>query len=502
MQRLHYRKGYVMSGAVKELRKEAAIVSHGDNIIPRRTVLKQEGDFGGQGHFEVLTIPVNEQQRKFVSDLKRAIVERVAIESLESLNTPTRETIVQAYGLCFARLKRLVVEWSQFVRVLVRIDYVQHGTRMQSVDALMKSKVDKWQEGICSDPDLRAFTLRSIATSEFMSAEVAEILPQLVDDLRDKCEAFAERCIDQLSRLVDLNVCGLVRRFPNHMTEYHYFYRQFDAEVTVATPGYAREIAKLPGVNQPMWRHINSIVVEGETTRTLCRRVHHLMHAIEISPECASIYIPKLQRELYSSCPSWVKPMVRMIEGTMVGCGKNEVDEQSTPFLERKILEEVLSPNYHRDPAFVLGNFVLTGWGPDEIQAEQRTSEPRAAASREFVNQTLFPNFKRYGNQWISLLTAICAVILMISSGDWLIGPVALLGAAVGWSVFWDPFRGHFRLHVDIAVLAALTALLLAEAVFLLDADQTIRAFLCLLLACLIACLTLYRSTLNGKLIR
>lgn len=491
-----------MSGVANELRKEAAVVSFGDTLIPRRTALKQDAAIGGQGLFEPLFIPVDKHQKKFVADLRRAIFERVKLESLESIAAPTRETIVQAYGLCFGRLKGLVDEWSQFVRLLVRIDYVQHGTRMQNVEEVIESRAIKWQNEICADPDLRAFTLRSIITSELMSAEVADVLPQLVEDIRNKSAAFAERCIDQLSRLVDLNVCGLVRRFPNHMTEYHYFYRQFDAKVTAATPGYAREMVDVPGVNQPLWRHINCIVVEGEATRTLCRRVHHLMHAIEISPECASIYIPKLQRELYASCPTWVKPMVRMIEGTMVGSGKIDVDEQTTPILERIILEEVLSPNYHRDPAFVLGQFVLTGWGPDEIQAEQRTSEPRAAASREFVNQTLFPNFKRYGNQWISLLTAICAVILMISSGDWLIGPVALLGAAVGWSVFWDPFRGHFRLHVDIAVLAALTALLVVEAVLLLDADQTIRALLCLLLACLIACLTLFRSTLNGKLIR
>lgn len=489
-----------MSGVTNELRKEAAIVSFGDTLIPRRTALKQATAIGDQGLFEPLVIPVDKHQRKFVSDLRRAIYQRVDFESLELLEMPAREAIVQGYGLCFGRLKGLIDEWSQFVRVLVRIDCVQNGPRMKHVDDLIKSKAEKWQKEICSDPDLRAFMLRSVVTSELMSADVSKVLPKLVEDIRNKCEAFAERCIDQLSRLVDLNVCGLVRRFPNYMTEYHFFYRQLDGVITSQTPHYRREYVNRGDVGMSFWKDITSVVIEGEATRTLCRRVHHLMHTIEIRPECASIYIPQLQRELYASCPTWVKPMVRMIEGTMIGEAKIDVDEQPDPFGATIVQKEVLTPAFYPDPAFVLGQFVLTGWGPDEIQAEKRLAKSSVDAARNNTNKTFLPNFKRYGNQWVSSITAICAVILMVSGGGSLIGPLALLSAAVGWSVFWNPTEGHFRFHADIAVLAVLVAVLTTETVILLDADRTLRALMCLLLACVPACLALYRSTLIAKL--
>jgi hypothetical protein len=317
-----------------------------------------------------------------------------------------------------------------------------------------------------------------------------------VEDIHDKCEAFSERCIDQLFRLVDLNVCGLVRRFPNQMSEYHFFYRELDAVKSSQTLHYRREYVNRGGVGMSFWKDITSVVIEGEATRTLCRRVHHLMHTIEIRPEYASIYIPQLQRELYASCPAWVKPMVRMIEGTMIGVAKNDcVDPQPDPFSATVVQKEVLTPAFHRDPAFVLGQFVLTGWGPEEIQAEQRSTKRGIVAARNNGNHEFFPHVKRFGNQWIASLTAISAVILMIASSSLLIGPLVLLGAAMAWSVFWDPAEGHYRFHADVAVLALLAAVLITEAVLLLNAHQALRASMCLLLACVPACLALYRSS-------
>jgi hypothetical protein len=125
---------------------------------------------------------------------------------------------------------------------------------------------------------------------------------------------------------------------------------------------------------------------------TLCRRVHHIINGIEISPDRPSIPTPTFQQSVLNAIPPWLRPMAILVEGTLVG--EAAIDQDLSQYTLTK--EKLLYAWHHRDPAVVLGQIVLTGWGPRELGAEDEEGKRHDAASAGTIGSRLSASWKAF----------------------------------------------------------------------------------------------------------
>jgi hypothetical protein len=70
--------------------------------------------------------------------------------------------------------------------------------------------------------------------------------------------------------------------------------------------------------------------------------------------------------KIIKAIPNWLLPDVRLVEGTLFRSTTITQDLESSDWKNEQVDRVV----FMRDPALILGPFVLTGWGPKDIQRE------------------------------------------------------------------------------------------------------------------------------------
>jgi hypothetical protein len=107
-------------------------------------------------------------------------------------------------------------------------------------------------------------------------------------------------------------------------------------------------------------------LARSEVRVSICVQEHHLMHVIETDLNNGLVHVPKFHRQVIDEIPGWIRGATCLVEGTLIG--QQLVEQEQEAFNLRH--EEVLKITYHCDPAVVFGQFVLTGWGPEEIKKD------------------------------------------------------------------------------------------------------------------------------------
>lgn len=316
--------------------------------------------------FTVPEIAIDPRHREFEANLRETLRRESGIEAFRNAKVIDRDDLVQAYDLAFGSLRRLSADWHGFIQTLIRIDFTGDGQHSGKAKEFLREHEERWQKEVLSDPGLQAPVFSSALTAAVISQEIPVAFRTLVKDIESKIEELHSAILAQLIRLIELEVCGVLERYPNHVYAYHYFFRKLNATELgrhkYSTFGFEfwEELGRETRVTRI------SEVVEADITLTLCRRVHHIINGIEISPERASIPTPRYHQSVLDAVPAWLRPMTILVEGTLVG--EAGLDHDIKHFSDSR--EEVLEVKYHRDPALVLGQIVLTGWGPSELEAD------------------------------------------------------------------------------------------------------------------------------------
>lgn len=90
--------------------------------------------------------------------------------------------------------------------------------------------------------------------------------------------------------------------------------------------------------------------------------VHHLRDAREVSLETYQRPFPARVELLLYQLPEWIRPSLRVIEGTIVQEEVYGLDEETQEVVLTRVTE-----TWKASPALVLGDLVLTGWSSDDL---------------------------------------------------------------------------------------------------------------------------------------
>lgn len=110
----------------------------------------------------------------------------------------------------------------------------------------------------------------------------------------------------------------------------------------------------------------------GGREREMVQRHHHTRHKHHLigakahplpAPEVAR---PARVQALLDAIPPGVRGEVRLVDGTLISKSVDPWDEEGARWVETESI-----PVQTRDPAVVLGDYVLTGWTVEEVEAEQ-----------------------------------------------------------------------------------------------------------------------------------
>jgi hypothetical protein len=162
-----------------------------------------------------------------------------------------------------------------------------------------------------------------------------------------------------------------------------------------------------------------------------CVNVHHVRNPILSEPGQTQHPIPRKYRDLLDAIPDWIRPSLRVLEGDLF---REEGIEWDT-HRENRPDEKLLSSEWQRCPAIVLGDYVLAGWGEQSIAAEESELwECRVAAETEANTQIArqYDTATRYMGV-LAIITMALSVLggILISFVAIVLGVAAMILASV-----------------------------------------------------------------------
>lgn len=235
-------------------------------------------------------------------------------------------------------------------------------------------------------------------------SQLAPIVQTRLDAaLRAAVERFSTDLFELFARLVDQEVFGLVEWHPNHCCSYHFFKRvviqendgayseSYDTLLEDMEDDFADGLddeddfgAGLDdnsiGRNIIGTRTTRIVRGSGQHTHRLARHEHGVMNAIRTSIANSRVVMPLPVQRLVETIPGWLEPFVQVIDGQIFRERIIERDLTVTRWEDVEVRDE---PIFGCEPAVIVGSYVLTGWGPREVAAEEARRAVCESQARE-----------------------------------------------------------------------------------------------------------------------
>lgn len=339
---------------------------------------------GNRGPARFRIVPVQDEHYELKKTLRATFIKQSRSDRFWKLRGLSREDLVLECREVITSLQSLEAEWCNFLKRLVRIDVTRLGFGSRVSDELIEQAVEKCMSDIFGRPELRPHWISSPLTAEVISRSPDEAYSITSDFIQKTIDQLVEHTVSQLDCLVGLGICGLMVRYPNHVCSYTYGYRKLSLKVGKML-SHTEVLSEDPLRNFFVRNYVTKGTTQGEAQVSICVQEHHLMHVIETNIRRSGfVHVPKFHQQVIDQIPGWIRDATCLVEGRLIG--RQLVEQEQESF--KVSYEEALRITYHGDPAVVLGQFVLTGWGPDEIQkdlAEQATGQapPKEAIKRK-----------------------------------------------------------------------------------------------------------------------
>ncbi len=226
------------------------------------------------------------------------------------------------------------------------------------------------QAKLAKEISIRIDSPQNLASADLAARPRTEIEQILENGLHVAVQKLVTQVVDGLGVLVDRSVAGLVHWTGPNTVKYHFFRRRFTGDSyelrTVRGPIRPRAADDDPRDSRRlMQRHITTT-----SSNLVCFLAHHRHHAVEAfhtTIENSKVVMPPFVQTLVCAIPDWMRPIVKVIDGHLI---REEITQHELD-RERIVRTETFDePLQGPEPAVVLGPFVLTGWGPFEIEAE------------------------------------------------------------------------------------------------------------------------------------
>jgi hypothetical protein len=353
------------------------------------------------------------------------------------LETPSVDAHVAAYVADMGILDRIADEATRFLQQIV-----EHYLSGTPDPALRSERVAELMQGV----SLMARP-QNVLSAEFLArhahdvesdlaAAVLQSVAQLVAAFSTSLRTFTKRC-----------VCGLIDR-PNDEVCRFTFFDEILTKRTTKSQKRKRKKSSTQQVQAGKRVMGFDTVTTSETTDTDCRftrHEHHLMNVTELAPGFARWPVPTRVEVLIVSAPSWVRPQLRIVEGTVVV--ERTITWESSKSATR-VIDERDVPVYAPDPALVLGDFVLAGWSEEEIRTTTALNSVRA----DRVDGTSPTRTAFVQGTWTvaAVIAALVTCQLLwraVSESSILMGSLAAVFATCATCAAWRLCRPEVRFH-------------------------------------------------------
>ncbi len=298
-------------------------------------------------------------------------------------------------------------------------------THAAARDAALKSERDDMLRKATCD----WFPPRNVLDAKLVSRPVSEVRRRLDQAIADAVTEFTKQLFALFAKLVDHELFGLVEWLPNNCCAYHFFKRVViqendGASHTVNEVRFDRATQRDPATGRRIIGQRTRRIAQGEGQHThrFARHQHDVMNAIRTSIDNSRVVMPPPVERLCRAVPDWLKPFVEVIDGTIFRERIIERDIRVANWEDVQVIDE---PIVGCEPGVIIGSYVLTGWGPREVEAELHRRET-VTHERESAQHATAAGI-RYPIATVgAVLLAIATVVLMFR---------AMSGAGSGWIV-------------------------------------------------------------------
>ncbi len=316
------------------------------------------------------------------------------------MNTVTMKQAIECYASQTGRLNELCAEWSGMLAMLTSVAGTLSG---MTTEALLPDQLDKeielWRAELLDEAGVKGAVNETIVTAKLAAKPLFDFKSELSAHIQQSITQTKHKMLDQLVKLVDREVLSNIAWFADDKCTFHHFTRECMVEYDGTTIADQRApIAPKQAVRKRTFTHT------GHTKRSLVRNIQHLVNARPVPQDEATLPIPRRQQAILEALPTWISPAIKIVEGTVIRATVAIQDQGAHQWTEQRVVEDKVY--WHNDPAIVLGPFVLSAWGQNEIEEEValREQEGRAAQKAKQPIDRSISAYKLFG--FLSLMVA------------------------------------------------------------------------------------------------
>lgn len=345
-----------------------------DNHFLRETLPKSQ-------RFQLALQELLPAQQRMLEDLKelrqalnRSFDEyRRPITSIEkSFST---EDSIQIYRKLRMQINARLRDWRRFLEGLIQVRANVIGLAIDRES--FREHAESWKQEVSSTSGIQTIMLPAdLVTSEFSALPNDTVKNAIVKQLNGFLEGIAERLCSQLLVMAEKEVIGYVSWHGPNTCEYVRYERVCDFNTRSRT--IKRRWDESTWQNTWDGRYLQKTEnteweIKHSGSRKLVRTIEHLINASERKWDENGVVIPRRIMPLLDSIPEWIKPSLKVVEGTLmreliIEQDLEDIEQLSTETTAVHTIEDI--EKWEDDPALVVGPFVLAGWSDAEVQKE------------------------------------------------------------------------------------------------------------------------------------
>lgn len=253
-------------------------------------------------------------------------------------------------------------------------------THVEARDAVLSKRLSEMMSEASQDwtpPE-------NIASAELFSLPIDRCQQRIDESLSIEVSKFGRQLLEQLAKLVDKKLCGLVEWLPNNCCRYHFFRRV----VLQGDAVRSSDIDFLTDDESPnsIRRTTNKVSVQHQIRHA--RHEHELINTVRTSIGNSTVVMPPQIVRLVENIPEWLYPFVEVIDGQIIRERIIERDISVEDWTQVQVRDEpVIGP----DPGIIIGPYVLSGWGTREIERElKRRGETEKGKEIQLVSSQVW----------------------------------------------------------------------------------------------------------------
>lgn len=386
---------------------------------------------------DVLTLEVERGGRRFPEDLLRsasppknrirklvvqkredqlpgliaeALWNRLPWTAIDTTSDVSRDSIITAYIDSLKQIDHCREQVEELVEAACRANIEFRQALGQTNVIARDQALEEQLEKVVEEAELQWLPTRNVATGELMSRPADVYRQRLNAALEQATQEFAKELMQLFARLVDRQLFGLVEWLPNHCCRYHFFRQVVIQENT----GEFRHVLSEELFNESL----SSTAQARETTFgrrsiergqqgkhhfRLARHEHEVINAVRTSVGNSTVVMPPGVVDLVKAIPEWLYPFVEVIDGDII---RERIIERDTGVTDWKQSEVFDEPIFGCEPGVIIGPYVLSGWGPREVDSE--------LLRRRSASEIAMTESNRQSAGWRGPLLLVCSLVLAL----------------------------------------------------------------------------------------